>query len=84
VILVDSGPLVAGSDTDDRHYRMRKELLGSAAEDLLVPATVSAEVCYLLESEPAANLPSIRPRPSGGVADSAVFDAAKPVHSTST
>jgi predicted nucleic acid-binding protein len=42
-------PLVAGSDTDDRYHQVCKELLGAATEELLVPATVSAEVCYMIE-----------------------------------
>ena len=49
MILVDTGPLVAGSDTDDRYHQVCKELLGAATEELLVPATVSAEVCYMIE-----------------------------------
>jgi predicted nucleic acid-binding protein len=50
VILVDSGPLVAAGSANDPHHQMCTELLGSATEDLLVPATVSAEVCYMLET----------------------------------
>jgi uncharacterized protein len=50
VILVDSGPLVAVGAADDRYHQVCTELLRSATEDLLVPATVTAEVCYLLES----------------------------------
>jgi uncharacterized protein len=49
VILVDTGPLVAVGSADDKHHQVCTELLGSATEELLVPATVSAEVCYLLE-----------------------------------
>jgi predicted nucleic acid-binding protein len=45
VILVDSGPLVAAGSTNDPQDQTCTELLGSATEDLLVPATVSAEVC---------------------------------------
>ena len=40
--LVDAGPLVAGSDTDDRYHQVCKKLLGAATEELFVPATVSA------------------------------------------
>lgn len=50
MILVDSGPLVAAGAADDRHHQVCTKLLGSATEELLVPATVSAEVCYLLET----------------------------------
>jgi uncharacterized protein len=49
VILVDTGPLVAVGAADDRHHKVCTEFLSSATEELLVPATVSAEVCYLLE-----------------------------------
>jgi predicted nucleic acid-binding protein len=45
VILVDTGPLVAVGSADDKHHQVCTELLGSATEELLVPATVSAEVC---------------------------------------
>jgi predicted nucleic acid-binding protein len=50
VILVDSGPLVAGGAANDPHHQVCTDLLGSATEELLVPATVSAEVCYMLET----------------------------------
>jgi predicted nucleic acid-binding protein len=50
VILVDSGPLVAAGSINDPHHQMCTELLGSATEQLLVPAAVSAEVCYMLET----------------------------------
>lgn len=49
MILVDTGPLVAVGAADDHHHEACTELLSSATEELLVPATVSAEVCYLLE-----------------------------------
>jgi predicted nucleic acid-binding protein len=48
VILVDSGPLVPAGALNDPHHRGCIELLGSATEELLMPATVSAEVCYML------------------------------------
>ena len=50
MILVDSGPLVAVGARDDRHHKACTDLLASTNEELLVPATVTAEVCYLLES----------------------------------
>lgn len=49
MILVDAGPLVAAGAADDHHHEVCTKLLSSATEELLVPATVSAEVCYLLE-----------------------------------
>jgi hypothetical protein len=54
VILVDTGPLVAVCAANDVYHEVCTELLGSATEELLVPATVSAEVCYLLEREAGA------------------------------
>ena len=50
MILVDTGPLVAAGAVDDRYHQACTELLRSATEELLVPATVAAEVCYLLEA----------------------------------
>ena len=50
MILVDSGPLVAVGAANDPHHQVCTELLSSATEELLVPATVSAEVCYMLET----------------------------------
>jgi predicted nucleic acid-binding protein len=41
---------VAAGAVNDPHHRVCTELLGSATEELLVPATVSAEVCYMLET----------------------------------
>jgi uncharacterized protein len=49
VILVDSGPLVAVGALDDRYHQACTDLLASATDELLVPATVSAEVCHLLQ-----------------------------------
>jgi uncharacterized protein len=51
VIIVDTGPLVAASNADDKHHEVCSEVLRSAhasGERLLVPPTVVAEVCYLL------------------------------------
>ena len=42
--------LVAAGSTHDSRLEVCTELLGSATEELLVPATVSAEVCYMLET----------------------------------
>jgi predicted nucleic acid-binding protein len=50
VILVDSGPLIAAGLVNDDHHQVCAELLDAATEELLVPATVTAEVCYLLGS----------------------------------
>lgn len=50
MILVDSGPLIAAGLVNHDHHQVCAELLDSATEELLVPATVAAEVCYLLGS----------------------------------
>jgi predicted nucleic acid-binding protein len=54
VIVVDTGPLVAAANHDDRDHGRCVDLMGGAARarrPLLVPAPVIAEVCYLLERE---------------------------------
>lgn len=48
MILVDSGPLVAVGAVNDPHHQVCTELLGSATEELLVPATFTA-TCLALE-----------------------------------
>lgn len=50
MILVDTGPLVALGARNDRYHPACADLLASETEELLVPATVTAEVCYLLQS----------------------------------
>jgi hypothetical protein len=43
VILVNTGPLVAVDAANDTYHQVCTALLGSATEELLVPATVCAE-----------------------------------------
>lgn len=50
MILVDTNVLVALGNAADAHHRAARELLESATGRLLVPATVIAEVCYLIGS----------------------------------
>lgn len=53
VILFDTGPIVASAVKKDQHHRACVDLLTGlrlAKRRLLLPATVSAEVGYLLES----------------------------------
>jgi len=57
VILCDTGPLVAAALTDDNHHHACVDLftgLHLAGRALLVPATVVAEVGYLLAREAGA------------------------------
>lgn len=53
MILFDTGPIVASAVTKDRHHRVCVDLLTGlrlAKRELLLPATVTAEVGYLLDS----------------------------------
>jgi len=51
VIIVDTGPLVAIADADDRDHARCVAALGEASRPLVVPATVLTEVCYMIERE---------------------------------
>lgn len=51
MILVDTGPLVAAADADDRQHARCVEMFRTASRPWLVPELVIAEVCYLLERE---------------------------------
>ncbi len=48
MILVDTNILVAVANSRDAHHRSALELLETLPDQLLVPPTVIAEVCYLL------------------------------------
>jgi uncharacterized protein len=49
VIVVDTGPLVALADADDKHHQVcRAWFVGADRLDLVIPAPVIAEVCYLI------------------------------------
>jgi hypothetical protein len=53
VILFDAGPIVASAVTADRYHRQCVDLLATARANnkrLLLPATVTAEAGYLLDS----------------------------------
>jgi len=69
VILFDTGPIVAAAASNDAHYHPCADLLTSlrmTGERLLLPATVAAEVGYLLSERvsPAVESAFLR-----GVAD---------------
>lgn len=51
MILVDTGPLVAIADEDSQWHQACIDALFSTRVSLLVPATVVAEVCYLLDRD---------------------------------
>jgi uncharacterized protein len=57
MILLDTGPIVAAALTRDRHHRACVDLLTAAhlaGDQLLIPAPVITEVCYLLAREAGA------------------------------
>lgn len=62
MIVIDTGPIVAAALTRDVHHRACVDLFTSAhlaGEQLVVPAQVVTEVCYLLarEAGPRAEAP---------------------------
>lgn len=46
-LILDTGPLIAALDRDDRHHEACAELMDRADEPLVVPAPVLPEVDYL-------------------------------------
>lgn len=48
MLLLDTGPLVAGANSRDRHHAACRDLLRTYPGPLLIPATVIVEVCQLL------------------------------------
>jgi predicted nucleic acid-binding protein len=49
VIVIDAGPLIAAVNIRDNHHESCARLLRTHPGPLLVPATVVAEVCQLIE-----------------------------------
>jgi len=49
LIIVDTGPLVALLDADDRHHKLCRTWLVANDEPLLVPALVVTETCYFID-----------------------------------
>jgi uncharacterized protein len=47
VIICDTGPLVAALNADDKHHVQCRDLLTHASDQLVVPAPILTEVCYL-------------------------------------
>ncbi|TIC89101.1 PIN domain-containing protein [Nocardioides sp. GY 10113] len=53
MIICDTGPLVALANVKDRYYAVANDLfrtLHMSGEEILLPATVMAEVCYWLNA----------------------------------
>ncbi|WP_459798665.1 type II toxin-antitoxin system VapC family toxin [Herbidospora sp. RD11066] len=48
---MDTGPLVAAFNRDDRHHKVCADLVERYPGPLLVPPTVIVEVCQLVEKE---------------------------------
>jgi len=55
MLLADTGPLVAGANSRDRHHQASRELLLNHPGPILVPAPVVVEVCQLLASRQGAD-----------------------------
>jgi uncharacterized protein len=51
VIVVDTGPLVALLDADDRHHQRCRVWLAANNEALVVPVPVVTETCYFIERD---------------------------------
>jgi predicted nucleic acid-binding protein len=49
VIIVDTNVLVALTDRDDQHHARCRQWLQTTESPLLVPSTVLAEACYLID-----------------------------------
>ena len=51
MIVVDTGPLVALLDTDDRHHDRCRAWLATSEAQLVVPVPVLTETCYFIERD---------------------------------
>jgi predicted nucleic acid-binding protein len=51
MIVVDTGPIVAMANEQDRHHARCVDWFDRAPRPLLMPAPILTEVCYLLERE---------------------------------
>jgi predicted nucleic acid-binding protein len=66
MIVVDTGPLYAAADTSDSHHRACAAVFEETSEQLVVPASVVIETCFLIERHlgplaEAAFITSLRP-----------------------
>jgi hypothetical protein len=50
ILVVDTGPLVAAFNKRDRAHKACVDLLATTTAQLIVPAPVLTEVCYLVET----------------------------------
>ena len=56
MIVVDSGVLIAAVDVDDRHHGACSQLIEERGEELIVPAGVVVEVCWMLSRHVSVDL----------------------------
>lgn len=54
VVLIDTGPLVAAIDANDRHHRWARSTLPRLSAQVFTCESVIAEAGHLLENQPAA------------------------------
>ncbi|MGZ4617557.1 MAG: hypothetical protein ACXV3F_02285 [Frankiaceae bacterium] len=87
LILVDTGPLVAAANRNDRHHHRSTDALRNARPPRLVPAPVVAEACHLLARDAGAHVEAmlLRAFPAGylAVADLIAEDLARAATSSS-
>jgi hypothetical protein len=55
VLIVDTGPLVAAADRDDRHHAQYRDLLNTDPGPFITTAMVIAEAAYLLDRKLGPN-----------------------------
>ena len=55
MIIVDTNVLVALTDRDDQHHSRCRQWHATTESPLLVPSTVMAEACYLIDRELGPN-----------------------------
>ena len=81
MIFVDTGPLVAAANRNDRHHHRSVDVLRNSRPPRLVPAPVVAEACYLLARDAGAHVEAmfLRSFPAGflAVADLLAEDLAR-------
>jgi hypothetical protein len=56
LIIVDTGPLVALLDSDDRHHHRCRTWLADNTDPLVVPVPVLTETCYFIERDSGPGL----------------------------
>ena len=70
MIVVDTNVIVALVDRDDRHHERCRQWLAGTSDRLLLPPTVLAEACYLIDRELGAETEAVFLEDVGTAADS--------------